>query len=267
MGTTDGANDRWAGMVADWAIPDALVAAAPEPPYFFDPAVFVAAADEALARTEDSPSDAAARAALPAGGTVLDVGAGAGAASLRLPARTLVGVDPSRVLLDAFATRAARRGSEATTVEGMWPEVAPRTPTADVVVCHHVVYNVADLARFAAALSDHAQRRVVVELTAVHPMAWMTPYWEALQDVPQPARPTVDDALAVLAGLGYAVQREQWTRAVQMIGENGPEGAARIARRLCLPAERRPELERMLRAIPPPVLREVETLWWDTGPA
>jgi hypothetical protein len=48
--TTDDANQRWAGMLSRWAIPDDLVAAAPESPYFFSPAVFIDAADEALER-------------------------------------------------------------------------------------------------------------------------------------------------------------------------------------------------------------------------
>ena len=52
-----------------------------------------------------------------------------------------------------------------------------------MVVRYHVVYNVADLAAFAAALTDHAHRRVVVELTAVHPMAWMSPYRKGLHDL------------------------------------------------------------------------------------
>jgi hypothetical protein len=56
----------------------------------------------------------------------------------------------------------------------------PQTEIADVVLCHHLVYNVSDLAGFVAELASHARARVVVEMTTVHPMAWMTPYWEAL---------------------------------------------------------------------------------------
>jgi hypothetical protein len=40
------ANRRWAQMLGDWAIPEQLVAAAREPPYFFDPQVFIAAANQ-----------------------------------------------------------------------------------------------------------------------------------------------------------------------------------------------------------------------------
>src|SRR5215472_8886985 len=98
MADTSDANQRWAQMLSRWAIPEAIVASAPATPYFFHPQVFIDAADEALARTDDTPSDAAAREALPAGGTVLDVACGAGAASLRLHPGRVVGVDPSAPL-------------------------------------------------------------------------------------------------------------------------------------------------------------------------
>jgi hypothetical protein len=78
------ANRRWQQMLAAWAIPEELIARAPEPPYFFGPAVFIAAADDAVARPQDTVSDGVAREALQPERTVLDVGVGAGAASLRL---------------------------------------------------------------------------------------------------------------------------------------------------------------------------------------
>ncbi len=255
------ANRAWAQMLSRWAIPDDLVAAAPESPYFFDPDVFTEAADEALARVEDTVSDHVAREALPAHGTILDVGVGAGAASLRLAAARVVGVDPSRIMLDAFAQRAEHLATEHTTIEGAWPAVASQAPSCDVVVCHHVVYNVADLAGFASALADHALQRVVIELTAIHPMAWLTPYWKALYGRPQPDRPTADDAVAVLREAGFSVEQQRWHREVQMIGEAGDDRLARIARRLCLPATRHEELGHILATTPPPRAREVVTLW------
>ena len=257
------ANQRWSEMLAAWAIPDDLVANAAESPYFFDPALFVAAADEALRRPDDTVSDRMAREALPAGGAVIDVGCGAGAASLRLRAGTIVGVDPNTVLLGALAERAEALGSAFVCVEGVWPDVEVQTPEADVVVCHHVVYNVPNLASFATALDEHAQRRVVIELTAEHPMAWMTPYWEALYGLPQPDRPVAEDAIAVLQGLGVDVRHERWSRTIQMIGETGDDQLARMARRLCLPSERHDELRALLDKVPPPTRRDVVTLWWD----
>jgi len=250
-------------MLSQWAIPEDLVAAAPASPYFFDPTVFVAAADEALAREVDTPSDATAREALPDHGTVLDVGVGAGAASLRLGAGHVTGADLSAELLDAFALRAARLGIGHDTVLGRWPDVASRSPLVDVVLCHHVVYNVTDLASFANALADHAARRVVVELTSVHPMAWMRPYWEALHGLVQPDRPTADDAVRVLVALGFDVRQHRWLRRLQMIGESGPELVDRVSRRLCLPRDRHDEVRSLLAAIPPPAEREVATLWWE----
>jgi SAM-dependent methyltransferase len=250
-------------MLARWSIPDDLVAAAKEAPYFFDPTVFIAATDKALARPNDTISDRLAREALPPGGTVLDVGSGAGAASLRLRPRRIVAVDPNAEMLAALNERAAARGIETVLLHARWPDVASSTPPADIVVCHHVAYNVADLAAFASALTQHATRRVVLELTALHPMAWMAPYWEALHGLRQPEQPTAGDAVAVLAELGLDVHQERWQRAIEMIGEAGDDSALRIARRLCLSADRLPELRRVLAEFPPPTERAVVTLWWD----
>ena len=250
-------------MLNRWSIPDRLIAAAAESPYFFDPKVFIDIAHDSVARRHDTASDAVARESLVVSGTVLDVGVGSGAASLRLRPGHIVGVDLSGELLAAFAHLARQQNIPATTIEGRWPDVAPQTEIADVVVCHHLVYNVADLAGFATELTSHARARVVVEMTTVHPMAWMTPYWEALHGLTQPDRPTVEDAIEVLTALGIRIQQRRWERHYQMIGETGADQLARVARRLCLDPHRHHELRRLLEAIPPPRERQVATLWWD----
>jgi SAM-dependent methyltransferase len=264
MDPAEEVNRRWARKLADWTIPDWVIASAPESPYFFDPAVFKAAADNALALIQDTPSDAVARQAVPSAGSVLDVGVGAGAASLRLDPGHIVGVDPSGELLAAFAERAAQRDVAVTLLEGSWPGVASQAAVVDVAVCHHVVYNVRDLAAFADALSSHARHRVVVEATTVHPMAWMTPYWQALYGLNQPDEPTIENAIEVLEALGLRLHQHRWQRPYQMIGETGPDQLARVARRLCLPPSRFDELRQILAATPPPLERQVTTIWWDT---
>lgn len=254
------AADRWAASLAAWAIPPEILAAAPEPPWGCPPELFH---PPPPGETPDTPSLARAREALPPGGTVLDVGCGAGAASLPLapPASRIVGVDESEAMLAAFREAAAARGVPVETVAGRWPDVAARVAAADVVVCHHVLYNVADLPAFVLALDGHARARVVVEITARHPLTATAPLWRHFWGIDRPEGPTADDAVAVMAACGIHPHVERWERPPRRHAGQRAALVAFTRRRLCLPPERDPEVEALLPAEPPP--QPVVTLWWD----
>lgn len=253
---------RWAAGLAARAIPEHILAAAPETPHRFDVGRFARLADEAV--HAQTPSTRAARDALPPGGSVLDVGCGAGAASLPLapPAGLLIGCDESKAMLDAFAERARARGVAHRVLEGRWPAVAGGAPSVDVAVCHHVVYNVSDITSFLLALDAHARRRVVVELTDGHPLAWLRPYWAALHGIDMPDGPNAGDLLAVADELGLRAEAERWTRPLLRHSEDEEAVATFVRRRLCLPAAREPEVRDLLADQPPPSERAAATLWW-----
>jgi len=256
---------RWREDLDSWALPAEILAAAPESPWGCPPGLFAAAAEEALA-VAPTPSRRRALEVLPEGGAVLDVGAGGGAASLPLcpPAAAVTAVDQSPQMLTAFADLAARRRIDHTEVEGLWPDVAGGVGPADVVVCHHVLYNVGDLVPFLVALTDHARRRVVVEITADHPQALLNPLWEHFHGIDRPTRPTADDAVAVLRDLGLQVETEGFDGPLRWHRSHEEEMVAFTRRRLCLPAERDPEVAALL---PPAVPRPHVAIWWAGGAA
>jgi hypothetical protein len=107
------ASSRWSQQLGLWAIPDAVLAAAPESPWGFSPRLFAWSAQKALAAPEPGPFRVRAMEAVPPGGVVLDVGAGGGAGSLPLvpPAGLLVAVDESPAMLATFAEAAEELGA------------------------------------------------------------------------------------------------------------------------------------------------------------
>lgn len=239
---------RWAADLAAWRIPDSITSTVEESPWVLPTEVFSRRADRQLANPIGA-SHARAMEALPQGGSVLDVGAGGGAASLPLAPRmaTLTAIDTHQGMLDDLTRRAAPLHIEPRLINGTWPDVADQAPTADVVICHHVLYNVPDLEPFVAALTTYARRRVVVEITARHPLAALNPYWHEFHQLTRPHNPCADQAIELLTSLGLAVRVDRWTAPPEAEYGTFATLVDVTRRRLCLPPEQAAEVRDALR--------------------
>ncbi|MFF3443832.1 class I SAM-dependent methyltransferase [Streptosporangium sp. NPDC002721] len=258
-------DEQWRADLGRWGIPEEIAARAPVNPWGHSPARFAERTDLALAAPE-GPTLARVAEALPPGGSVLDVGAGTGAASLPLGTDLgeLIAVDVSDAMLAELASRAAALGVPARTVNGRWPDVAARTPVADVAVSAHVVYDVPDLAAFLTELTRHARSRVVLELTGRHPMSWLNPLWQHFHGITRPGRPTAQDVIAVAEALGHEV-RHEWRVAPLPRFTRLEDLAESACRRLCLERERADEVVAAVVELDMwPVPRDRWfTLWWE----
>ena len=269
---------RWEAALAAWAWPEEIREAAPADPWRLDPSELASRGDRDS--DHDSPADVAALEALPRGGSVLDVGCGTGgtSSSLRARAGLVTGVDPRQEMLERFAAatgaqpgllqRLAGGAPDVRTVEGRWPDVAPDVAPADVVLAGNVLYDVTEgVAAFVDALHDHARQRVVVTLTARHPLHWVNPYAEAVHGIRRPAEPTAGVAADVVREVtGVTPTHLAWTERL-----SPPEDPAAledlVARRACVRPEQRDELRAVLERVPVRAVREMVALVWDTGTA
>jgi len=257
--TSGPAAARWRELLQARAIPAEIRAAAPQDPSRHDPTRFVPPV-----APEDTPSRCAALELLgPQGGTVLDVGCGAGAAGLALVPKVthLTGVDHAADMLRAFERACTERGVPHRSVLGPWPDVAPQAGAADVVVSHHVGYNTLELGPFLMALDGAARRGVVIELHAVHPGAWLDPLWLQFHGLRRPPPATAQDVQAVVAEVGIAAEVQHWTRPAQ---PRHPEAELDFSlRRLCLPVQRRDEVAEAVARLGPRH-RDLVTISWST---
>jgi SAM-dependent methyltransferase len=269
-----GAAQRWEAALASWAWPPAIREAAPADPWRLDPDQLASRDDDGA--DGDTPADVAAREGLPRRGSVLDVGCGTGAASapLRSRAGTVTGVDPRSDMLEQFTAaataelgllgRLAGGAPAVTTVQGRWPDVADEVPPADVVVAHNVLYDVTEgVAAFVAALHEHARQRVVVALTARHPLHWVNPYAEAVHGIRRPAEPTAEVAADVVREVtGTVPSYRTWTHHVRRPDDD--DAVLRlVARRACVRPDQLDDLRDVLARVPVPTTREMVALVWD----
>jgi SAM-dependent methyltransferase len=265
--------ERWRADLAAWAIPEHITAAVTESPWVLPRQVFARRADRVSA-TPSGPSYQRAWAALDPPGSVLDVGSGAGAASLPLLPRatSLTAVDTDGGMLEELSERSAAAGITARTVLGRWPEAAAEAGPADVVTCHHVFYNVPGIQAFVTTLTGSARRRVVAEMTAQHPLVSLNALWLRFHGLRRPVAPTAADLIQILDAMGLRPGHETWRRPGGRDYASFAETVDVTRRRLCLPPERAAEVAAALAesGIDPENPedlgssgRDVVTIWWD----
>jgi SAM-dependent methyltransferase len=253
------ASEKWKRDLASWAIPQEILDQAIEKPWIHPPALF-----EIPDVINDSLSHQRAREAMPLDGTVLDIGCGGGVATYAItpPASHVIGVDEQEAMLELYSKNALKFGVTSETVLGQWPEVANKTPIADVVTVHHVVFNVGNIAPFLVALNSHARKRVVIEAPVVHPMSNMSDGWKHFWNVTRPTVPVADDLIAVLEELGIKANIEHFES--EILVDKKVDGAnGFIRRRLCLPESRQSEVDAFIAENPMPERRKLAVIWWD----
>jgi len=266
------AGRHWAEQLRAWAIPDEIVAQAEVPPWAHDPKTF--AVDDTL--DPSSPIFELAREILPPeGGSVIDIGCGGGRSSIPLAPRAthITGVDESPATLERFGAAADAAGVGHRQIQGRWPDVfvnaelrGEPVPTADVAVCHHVLFNVPDIEPFVVALTAAARLGVVVVMPERHPLSAWNDGWLHFWNLKRPDGPTANDAVAVLRALGITPEVVVVPRPPMSRHADDPRELVESARRrLCLSSDRDAEIEAWLGDHPPSFMREVVVLRWPGG--
>lgn len=258
--------ERWSAQLRDWAIPPAILDAAPRNPYELAASVIRRPSVDPLV----TPTGRVVLERLSPGDRLLDVGCGAGRIAGAFTAdHEVIGVEPR----PALAAVAREVGVQV--VEGRWPAAAAQVGGADVVLSTHVLYDVQDPAPFLSAMHLSARRRVVLEVSAVHPWAGIGPLYQRFHGIDRPAGPTADDLVAVVGEvLGVEPSQERWTRPGSTYGDVRAY-ADQTARMLCLePTEGvLDQLGGILSAegtvLPGGQIRTPDsplaTIWWDVG--
>ena len=255
---------QWRTDLGSWVIPQEILDQAEVPPWIHPVELFTIETEIA-----DSFSHTTARSALSEGDSVVDIGCGGGVASMALipPAGTVIGVDNDQAMLDQYALAATRYGAHHRELLGTWPAVADEVPEADVVVCHHVAFNVPEIGPFLQQLDWHARNRVVIEMPMFHPMSRLSPMWKHFWNLDRPTAPSAHDLVAIARELGFDAQLEVWVDSVSWGSRNVKSDDQRLAlarRRLCLNEDRSDELASYL-AEHPEAQVELATIWWDVS--
>lgn len=249
-------------MLAAWAIPEPILAAAPADPFEFPADLFAPPLQACSSTALEVAADA-----LSPRGSVLDVGCASGAASLALgPAAELVtGVDSDPHMVAQFEAVPSDHSALRRAVLGRWPDVASEVDVHDVAVSHHVLYNVAPIESFLATLTTHARRRVVLEVTRQHPQADLNALWRRFHGIERPEGPVVDDIVAVLLDLGIVPTVTDVERPTPPEPQPRESLVAFARRRLCLDESYDAAIDELLPAahsVPP---RAAACIWWDTA--
>lgn len=167
------------------------------------------------------------------GDTVLDVGAGGGRIAIPLAAkcRHVVAVEPSEAMRNRMAEQAKRWGvKNLTIVASNWEEA--EVGPADIAVCSHVLYTVADPVLFIRKLGAHARRLVAVIMFEQPAMASFFPLWLKVHGEERLALPALAEFTALLEEMGVRYKRTRLPlrepRGFESVEQAISESAARL---------------------------------------
>lgn len=185
-------------------------------------------------RTEEDPFLIRVRRDVTPETTVLDVGAGTGRHTLALAphVRRVVAVDPSPAMLGFLKEDVAEQKlTNVETVASAWldAEVEP----ADVVLCSHVLYPIADPVPFIRKLESSARQRVYVYLR-VDPLPTDFGLWREFYGVSLQAQPTHLDLINLLAQLEIVPDVEVVHHRFTWTFAEVEEAVAQVRNSLCL---------------------------------
>jgi SAM-dependent methyltransferase len=129
--------------------------------------------------------------------TLIDVGAGAGrhAAPLAERLEWVTAVEPS----EGMRSRIPVKGNM-TVVASTWEDA--EVAQADLVICCHVLYGVADAPAFIAKLEAAATERVFIELRYGQLQTASDPIWELMTGIPRAPQPQFADLWNLLLQMG-----------------------------------------------------------------
>ncbi|WP_370324902.1 class I SAM-dependent methyltransferase [Euzebya sp.] len=258
------AAEQWTAELRAWEIPTEILSAAPRDPYAFCPSQIRRPAVD----PRGTPTGRVVAERLAAGERLLDVGVGAGRiAGAFAGDHDVLGVEPREGLA------ATAREVGITVIPGRWPDVADSAGRAPVVLSSHVLYDVQDPGPFLAALHRAAARRVVIEVTAVHPWVRVGPLYRLVHGIDRPTGPSAELLADVVADVvGTRPRTEAWQRPGG-IADDVEEVLDHTRRMVCIDAShpQAAALDEAVRAdladLPgggvqmPPV--DQVTLWWD----
>ncbi len=133
------------------------------------------------------------------GNTALDVGGGAGrlALPMALKCERVTVVEPSESMITQLRESAADAGiSNVSVSQAVWEDAD--VDAADVVLCAHVVYGVADIEPFVRKLEAHADSLVIMLAFVESPMNRISRFWKPVhgeERIDMPALPELVNAL------------------------------------------------------------------------
>ena len=189
--------------------------------------------------------------------TALDVGGGAGrmALPLALKSEHVHVVEPSDSMIAHLREAAAEEGIENVSVtQATWE--AAQVDAADLALCAHVVYGVADIEPFIRKLEAHAKELVVLLAFVESPMNRISRFWQPVHGERRIDMPALPELVNALWEMGIYPQVRMMPPVMPDLFEDRDTALAQLRNRLYVRADTAQDAR--LQAVMEDLLEEVD---------